>query len=303
MDIVIPVRFDELGFPSSDLPEIEYNEWTIGSSWDEGDLVDYEYKVYKSVIDSNTDNPVTGAALTTPTWVYMGYSNYYRMYTEGVDSVSKGAVDTPIVITAQYSEIIETIGLLNLNGADGNITITDATEGVVYNQDFQITDIGVEDMWEFYFTDYEINSDKTVQGLPNYYGATVTITINPVAGGQASIGRIVMGTSYEVGTTDYGSRVGRKRYRELTRNGFGELTINPLRYTKIGTFEVTVPNSRVDTIQRLFDSVQDVATLFLGVKDFNGLESSTSIFGIAKDFDLSIEYFEDALYSLEIEGY
>lgn len=303
MDIVTPVRFDQLGYPSSNLPLVVEPLWSSQPSWDKEDLVTYNFKVYRSVIDGNTDNPEEGINLLTPTWVYMGYSNYYRMYTEGVDSVSEGEVDTPIIITATYSEIIETIALLNLVGSDGNITVTDASEGVVYNEDFTITDIGVDDMWEFYFTDYTLSSDKVTQSLPPYYGADITITINPVSGSKASIGRVLFGTSYPIGTTDYSSRVGRKRYRELTRNGFGELNINPLRYTKTATFEVTVPNNKVDSIQRLFDSVQDIPTLFLGVKDFDGLISSTTIFGIAKDFDLSIEYFENALYSLEIEGY
>lgn len=303
MDIVIPIRFEEGSYPTSNVTTKEYPDWVAGS-YDEGDTVVYDDRlVYRSVADGNTDNPSSPSDPTTPLWVLLGYSNPYRMFTEGVDSITTQDVDTPLEITLDFGENIETIGLLNMKGESVTVTMTDPTEGVVYTSTITLTDISVEDWWEYFFSPYKLQTDAVFQKLPPYNNATVTITITPVTGGQASLGRLVAGVSYEIGTTDYGSSVGRRRYRDLTRDGFGNLVIRPLRYVKRGNFEVTLDNTRIDTVQRYFDEVQDVPTLFVGVKNIPGMSSSTTIFGIAKDFDLNIEYFEKSTYSLEIEGY
>lgn len=303
MDIVIPIQYEELGFPSSNLDTIEFNDWASQASWDEGDQVTYGMYVYKSVIDSNTDDPETGVNLTTPTWVLMGYSNYYRMYTKGLDSVSTSDVGVPIVITASYAEFLSTVALLNVTGLEGNVTMVDENSVEVYNEDFTIVDIGVEDEWEFFFAPYSIEPDHIFQDLPPYLNAEITITLTPSTGGTASMGRLLFGTSYDVGVTDYGTNVGRKRYRTTERDGFGNLTITPLRYVRKSTAQVTLPVSRVDNVQAYYDSVQDIPTLFIGVTGVEGLTSSTNIFGIAKDFDLTIDDFSTASYSVELEGY
>lgn len=303
MDIVIPIAFDTDYIVSDTIDEIEYEAWDVATTYAANTLVDRNYKVYKSVAGGNLGNdPETGVNADPPTWVLMGYSNYLRMFTEGVDTVTTAPSGDDIVVEMQYTQLVETLGLMNLEGLSANVMITDGVEGVVFDEDYTLVDIGVDDMWEYYYLDYSNIYDVVIQSLPPYFGATIKVTIES-DGTNASIGRLVAGTSYEIGLTDYGTSVGRTRYREITRDGFGNVKINPRRSVKKASYDVIVENYRIDTVQKLFDQVEAIPTLFIGVKDVVGMTSSTNVFGIYKDFDITIPYFETSTCVIDVEGY
>lgn len=312
MDVVIPVEFQDSYILSTNVPDIEYQAWsdtyvnpdTSTTGYNIGQLVDREFKIYKSVIDENTDDPIgdgVGINATTPTWVLMGYSNARRMYTNGVDTQTTYSGD--MAFTMNYAgQVVETFALLNVQGLDGYIEVVDADEGQVYYQEFTVVDIGVTDEWEYCYAPYEENREHVFKGLPAYFGADINVVVNGQSG-ESKIGRIVAGTSYFVGDTTYGSSVGRKRYRKFTRDGFGNPEVESRRRTKRANFNVDIENFRVDVVQSYFDQIEDTPTLFIGTQGVQGLISSTNIFGFYNDFDISIDYVTYSTCNLQIEGY
>lgn len=308
MRAVVPNEFDNTMITATNVATNEYTEWAAGS-YNRGDYVQQNFRVYRSAIDANTDDPTgfeVGVNADPPTWVFMGYANYLRAFTEGRDTITtKAGADLDFTINYGADVLIETVGLLNVGGADGFIEVIDDVEGVVATRTFEVLDTSSSDWWEYLFTGYDETKDHTFSGLPPYIGASLRVVIQSADGtSDTSLGRLVAGVSNKIGDIQEGTAtVGRRRFRRYERDGFGNLVSIPRRNIKRSSYDVIVDNARVDSVQGYFDIIESTPTLFIGIDDETGYSNSLAIFGFFVDFDISIEYYNYSICSIEIEGY
>lgn len=92
--------------------------YTLGQRATEGE------SVYEVVVASTTDQPSVGAALATPSWILLGYSNVWRMWRDGVDSSSEAVGD--LEVSVPVPTVISTVGVLNAFGVDANVRLLDS---------------------------------------------------------------------------------------------------------------------------------------------------------------------------------
>ena len=296
MRIVQPSEITTDVLQSTNVVNIE-TTWTEGT-YELGDRRVYERTVYEVVADPNTsDRPDIGAASDPPTWVALGYSNQWRMFTEGVDSLSTGTGD--IDVTLEWTDVISTLATLGLIGNSITVTVTDDVDGVVYDETRDLVDIGVGDWWEFFFLPYD-NIDAAVFELPPYPGADVRILLEGASiSDPVAVGRVVAGVGRDLGVTLYGTDIQLQDYSVKDRDGFGNLILRPRRTLKYVNYDVHVPTGSVDFVTRALSRLGAVPTLYIGDPD----KTSTVVFGVFADVSQGISTPSLSDLTLQVEEF
>ena len=270
--------------------------WVAGS-YTVGQRVVFANEVYEA-LTTTTAQPNVGALADPPTWIRVGWSNQYRMFRDGQDSRSSRAGD--IDVTISYPQVINTVGVLGLVGNTAQLTVTDAVDGVVYDETIDLVDIGVADWWEFFFLPYENIESVVFEGVPPYPGAAVRLLVSALQPTDpVEVGRVVAGLAREVGATLYGSDVQLQDYSIKERDGFGNLRLVPRRVIKLVNYDVHVPTPLVDFVERFLRSLAAQPTLYIG----DPLRSSTITFGVFADVSQGITTPSISDLTLQVEEF
>lgn len=296
MQIVRPEPVTEDRLTSSDVPLDDYPVWSAGS-YTAGDRVLVDIEAYEAIVDTS-DEPVAGSQKTTPTWLRLGYANRWRMFRDGRDS--KTTQDGGITAVVTPSQVVNGLALLGLEGLSVTVTMTDPVEGQVYQKTRSITDIGVGNWYDWYFSPYGVKEDHVFTDLPPYPGADIEVAVETASPTDASaVGRFVMGVVRDLGITLYGTSVRTQDFSVRERDGFGNLTIVNRRQIKLCDYRVAVETPRVDAVKTELDKIASQETVFIGSEKFG----STVIFGFYRDFDITISNYGVSDATLEVEGY
>lgn len=302
MKLVVPITVDATNLTTNVVNEVV--DWTAGTHLEGVRLVEGEL-VYEVVEHpSTTDQPSVGAAKVVPTWIVVGYANKWRMWREGSDSVSTrtSTVGIACSITPLSSAAITTVGVLGVEALSVTVEMTDAVDGVVYDETQDVADIGVPDWWSYFFTDYSRNRTIVFDGLPAYYGAGVTlaVTINPASPtDQVECGRVVIGRALEVGQSLQGVKSRNITFSKKERDEFGNLTLVNRRTIRVIDYPVMIPNVNVDSVQRKAADLAATPTLFIGDGDM----PETIVFGVFESFDVIINGLSVVECSISVEEF
>lgn len=271
MRIVRPVEIGASELDSTNVVN-EYTDWAAGT-YNEGDRVVNNRVVWEALADGVTSEP---SAATATDWLRIGYSNIWRMFTEGRDSPST-STDT-IDVNLAVDQVVTTLAALNLMGNEARLIVTDSSEGVVYDKTEDLVDIGVSSHWEWHFAPYDTVETVVFDGIPPYSGADINLIVSgAVPTDPVEVGRVVAGIATDLGVANYGTSVEILDYSTKERDGFGELTLVPRRTITLVDYDVAVPSPRVDAVVRQLQKIAATPTLFIGDTD---TYRSTITFGV-----------------------
>jgi len=295
--IVLPFEVDSTILTATDVVNTE-SDWSAGT-YNLGDRAVQGNQVYEVVATPDTtDQPSVGAAADPPTWVLLGWSNQYRMFRDGRDSLS--IRDESIDVTLNFAEIITTVGALGLQGVSATLTVVDSVEGTVYDETISLVDIGVVDWWAYFFSPYGFDDTAIFNELPPYAGADMNLSIDAAsATDEARVGRVIAGFEQPLGVTNYGTSVSILDYSTKERDGFGTLTIVPRRTVRLVDYEVTVTTAQVDNVIQTLERIAATPTLFIG----DELYSSSITFGVYRDFSQGISTPSISDLTIQVEGF
>lgn len=299
MKFVVPITVD-----SSNLTTNVANEaatWTAGTYATGIQKVEGEL-VYEVVASPNTtDQPSVGAAKTVPTWIILGYSNIWRMWREGTDSVSTRTNGIEVTIDP-IDTVLTTVGVLGIDALSVNVVLDDSVEGVVYDETQDVADIGVEDWWEYYLTGYDRSKVLIFEDLPAYFGSGVTLTITIAAASPSdvvSVGRVVIGRDIDAGRSLQGVRSRNVTFGKKERDEFGNLTLVNQRTIRVVDFPVMIPAINADAVQRAAADLAVIPTLFIG----DSIKPETIVFGVFESFDIIINGLSVVECSISVEEF
>ena len=296
MQVVEPTPITTGVLTSTNVVDIEA-AWVAGT-YNKGTRRVYDRRVYEVVADPNTDDrPDIGAAADPPTWVLLGYSNTWRMFTEGFDSRSTatGEIDVTLTFGATTSQV----GVFGILANSLRVIVTDPTDGVVYDEERDLADIGVADWWEFFFLSYD-TIDTAIFSLPPYPDASIRIHAKNIdLIGEVAIGRVVAGISRNVGVTLYGTSVETRDYSIKERDGFGNLRLIPRRVLLTVNYAVHVPTQNIDRALRIFRGLSNTPSLFIGDPGI----VSTVVFGVITNVSQGITYPSVSELNLQVEEF
>lgn len=295
MKIISPTIITDAEFVSSTVPEDDYLAWSSSTSYNIGDrvIVVAEHRIYEA-ITSNTNKPPS----SNPTdWLNLGATNRWRMFDEKVGTVTSATEELTVVLEPG---IINSIALINIKGSEVIITMTDPSEGVVFNQTYQLYDpIGINDWWPYFFEEIRRKTSLIVEGLPSYRNAEVSITISDGPTQEVSIGSCVVGKQFQYAkAVNYGASVGIQDYSRKERDQFGNAIIVERAFSKRARWSFLFRNTDLDALQSKLSELRAKPAVYIGTDIY----SATVIYGFFKDFDIVITYPEHSECSIDIEG-
>lgn len=295
MRTVQPVNVNDSNLTATNVAEIIF-DWTLGT-YNIGDQRVYGESVYEA-LGTTSDRPDIGAAKSTPTWIRLGYSNIWRMFRDGADSRSTAPGE--INVTIQTVAPATAIALLGLSGSHAYIMLTDDVEGIVYQADASLADIGVLDWWEYWFTDYDTVSSVYFPDIPAYGGAELNVLIEAATEtANAECGRVVFGPEREIGVTVEGVQSRFEDFSTKTRDEFGNLTLVPRRTIRVVDYDFKVENTAVDFTQRAFSALAGTPAVFVGHPDL----PETTVFGVYQSFQVIVNGHMITDCSLSVEEF
>lgn len=297
MRIVRPVTVADANLTSSSVAET-VAVYAGGTTYALNDLVRVEstHHVYKSLQNANTGHSPTAEPATPVWWLDMGATNRWAMFDALVNSQTTNANSIAVVVTP--AERVDSVVLLNVSAATVTITMTDATDGIVFSQTYSMaSDSGIADWYDYFFEPIIRKADLSVSSMPPYAGAAIAITLAD-AGNTAACGECLIGLSRDIGGTVYGAKVGIRDYSVKTQDDFGNYTILERAFSKRGTFEIWLAASLTTELQSLLAGFRATPIAYIGSDEID----ATIIYGFYRDFEIDIAFPEYSVCSIEIEG-
>jgi hypothetical protein len=256
------------------------------------DLANHD--LYQSLIAANTGNALSDKAK----WQYLGKTNRWAKYDNKVGTATVGPSPMTDVLapgSTTGAAFFEMVGRVL------HVVMKDVIGGtVVYDRTIDLDGTVVEDVFDWFFADYEQRSDLVLTDLPGQFpncelSHTVTATSGDVASGVCKPGKLI-----DIGTTTEGARVGIMDFSGKDRDEFGNLYILEREYSKRGSFEVLTEKARFNKIFRVLASLRATPCIYVGI-DAEGFEPLLQ-YGWFRDFSILIPYPSHHICSLEIEG-
>ena len=254
---------------------------SVGGAYNVGDkaVKSSLHRVYQSAV-VNRDDPEVGAALPIPSWVDIGPTNKYAMFDEEIGTTSLG--DTPIVITSTPNSAPVGVALFGIFGAENiNVKAVSLASGEVYNRDIDLIDnSSVVDGWTYYFEPI-VRGDKFIlTDIPPYTDATITVTLT--GSGEVALGALVIGPQVNIGITNYNTEIQLLDFSTRERDSFGGFKIVKRAIADLVKFDVTIPRNKVSYVRRQFQSLSQVAAVYVGGD--GSIDDPTVVYGYHENF-------------------
>ncbi len=294
MRIIKPVEITPAILTSSNVPETDYAAWSAATAYAVGDRRTYNHRNYEALVAHTGANPETDTS-DPPKWLDLGADNRWRMFDDKVGSLTEQAGS--IAVELQPGAVINSVALFNLLGRSATVTLTDPSEGVVYQRTVSLVDAGVSNWYDYFFAPIGRQTDFVLLDLPAYGTATLSVTIDN-ADGTAQVGHMVMGRQAEIGVALYGSGVGITDYSRKQTDDFGNAVIVERAFSKRAEFDVSLETSQVARVQRLLAGIRAQPVVWIGEASYE----ATVLFGYYRDFQISISGPSVSDASITVEG-
>jgi hypothetical protein len=298
MRLIRPITVTDSHLVSTNVPEYDYSLWSGAITYAIGDRVIYVannvHKVYEAVAVSTGEDPYYSTALPSK-WAQVSATNRWKMFDAGVGTQTENAGS--IDVTLYPAEPTDSIALINVSAGSVTITITDSTDGEIYNATHSLVDpAGVDNWYDYFYEPTARITDYVVTDLPRYATATVRVLIE--SPDYAKCGELVLGRSRRLGYTQHGATVGIQDYSVKQANEWGDYTIIERAYSKRATFSVVCDKAMVDAIQNILASYRATPIVYYAAATLG----ATILYGFYKDFQIDIAYPTISICSITVEG-
>lgn len=282
---------------SSTISEDDADEWVSGTTYAVGqDVMRVSlHKVFRRL--------VAGAGTTAPeldpvNWQDRGATNKWAPFDDVIGTLATGPSPLTYVLRPGFTD---SLAIFELRGRYADIVMKDQTGGtVVYSNTIDLEVSDISSIYDWFFGELDIRTDLTLMDLPGQYGsAELSVTIRTIAG-DASIGVLKPGLVHNIGDTQYGAKVGIDDYSRKERDEFGNVTILERAYSKRGSFTLETSLGSLNRIYRLLADVRATPCVYVGTEE-DGYEPLL-IYGFFTSFEISIDYPDYHLCTLDIEG-
>lgn len=295
MIVIEPIAVTEANLTSS--VALSETEWTAGT-YSIGDERRIGIELYRSVADSNTDDPVgegEGINADPQTWIHLGKVNRFEAFDEYYHSQTTDSTD--IVMTISPGEVVNSVTILNVVGASVQVAVSDGASGTLYDETQSTQDASdVVDYWEYFFSPILSKSDLTFLDLPSY-STDITVTIE-ASGGSAAVGAVLIGRQRSIGDAMFGTRFELLNFSVKERDDFGRFVIVPRAKAKLVTYEVAMQTTKVDYNAKYLTGIADIPCVYIG----DPAREGTITYGYQREIGIPYETPTISKMSLEVES-
>ncbi len=301
MIIIRTVPVTDAVLTSSDVPENDETEFTLGATFNLDDRVMVTtvgvHSIFISLINSNLGNqPEDDDPIIPVNWARVSATNRFAMFSDQINDQTEQADSIEVVLTP--AALVNGMSFFGLDATEIQIVMNDPGEGEVYNKTFELTDdSGVNDWYAWYFEPIIRQTTFAVLDIPPFVSATLTVTIRNI-GFIAKCGLLSIGSQRRLGETDFGTTVGILDFSRKERDPFGNPIITQRNFAKRVGYTVTVHTSFVNAIQQTLSEFRTTPATWIGSE----LHPSTITYGFYKDFDIIISNPTKSLLTVDVEG-
>jgi len=300
MNLIRPIEITDSNLTSTNVPETDYAEYAPTTTYVEGDtiiVIGTVHKVYESLQAANTGNyPPDNTSGTTPYWLEIGATNAWKMFDTQVSTPTTQAESIAVEVTV--GKVINSIVLLELSAGLVEITLTDPTDGIVYNETVVMaSDSGIKDWYSYFYEPIIRDSDLVKMDIPAYPSAVVKVELfDP--GGDAQCGMMVVGNFKRLGKTKWQPQISIIDYSRKETDIFGNPTLVVRKAAKLLSADIFMETSYANEVRRVLTEYRATPAVWVGHEDF----SSTIIYGFYRSFSLVLSNLSVSDCTLEIEG-
>lgn len=250
------------------------------------------HRVYQSAQGANT-----GHALTDPEWwIDRGPTNRWKMFDGGISTQSIGA--STIEVTVKPAGRIDSVSLLNIEAATVRIIMTDAIDGVFYDQTFSmISDSGITDMYSWFYEPIVRNADLVLTDLFPYVSPTVQVIVDN-GSSPAAVGMMIVGQQRIFGKTKADPSIGILDFSKKERDGFGNPIISQRGFARKGSYQIALESGVIDEFYRILGELRATPILYV----MSDRYTSTTVYGFYREFSIPVPYETVTYGNLELEG-
>jgi hypothetical protein len=288
------VRPQAATLASTNVTENDYPAYSSGTTYGEGDriIVVADHMVYESLVGSNLNHtPASSPTFWIPVWP----TNPYRMLDQAVQSQTTRADNITASLTVDGT--IDWVSLFNISAASAHVTLTDAVEGVVYDETVNlVSDSGITDWYAYFFEPIARKRDLHLE-LPVYANPTLSVVLTDT-GETAALGGLIPGLSRTLGGTQWGVQVGIRDYSRKEESEFGDFTVLQRAYSRWANFSVHVEPGFVDELVNVLADYRATPAIWVADSEY----ASTVVYGFYDDFQVEISYPTLSACSLRIKG-
>jgi len=293
MKLVRPATIDDTAFISSNVPEDDAAAWTAGTYATGVEKV-HNHRLYE-VIASPSTATEPGTEAGADAWLDLGATNPWKMFDTINGSQTVGVPE--IVVQVQPAGRVDSVALLNLDANYVQVIITDAIDGTVFSEEFNLVqNDGILDIYAYYYEPIVRKTDLIITGITPYVAPTIQISVSN-SGEDTKVGTAIVGQARDMGATLYGASIGIKDYSRIDVE-LGVYTLVPLSFSRTGSYRVRITAGFTDEFDRLMASYRAQPILYLMSDQY----ASTAVFGIYRNYNVEIDYPTHSLASLELEG-
>lgn len=298
MDIIRPVVVTDAVLDSSNVPEDDHDEWSAGTSYTVGNRVILlsTHRIYEAVGSSTGVNPATDDGTN---WLDIGATNRFKAFDQKIsdpviqlDSIQYTLTDDDSIPTA--------VALFGVKGVSATVKVTDALEGVVFEETKSLLDSDeVFDWFSYFFED--INFVRTILfiNLPPYRGATVEVTVTQTTGEIAELGQLVFGYLLDLGLTTYGTAISIQDFSRKETDDFGNFIVVERAFANLVDFDVRLPTQTAGRVRRILADFRATPIVYIGNEDSS---FGTVVYGFYRNFDITLDTPSLSFAAIEVEG-
>lgn len=300
LSVLAPNTITTAMLVSSTVPETDYAQWVVGTTYAIGDRVidTTTHRVYESAKASNLGkNPtdINNRIGSTIWWIDVTATNRWKLFDTQISTQTKITATSMSYVLKPGA--VNAVYLAGLDADTATVSMKDATGGsVVYTKTVTLEDSAPPDYYEYFFAPFHIQEDALFSGLPAYSNPEVTITLAKTSG-DILCGAALLGDLKQLGDSLKGAQAKPKTYSYIKINEAGENEIKRRKSAKDMQVSALIPIAQADTVIGIVTSLLDVpamwiasdSTNYAGLRAF-GLGSATVTYDDAMfvNFNLNV---------------
>lgn len=237
-------------------------------------------------------------------WEEIGATNQWSMFDEYVNTKTTDSTDIEITLTTSGTDHIALFGIEGTNvefelwNPSETVRIWSATKDLIYGSLILLT---IGSWYDYFFGAYSVKTDINQRIPVLVENGILKIKIVAFPDG-AACGACVVGRTFEIGKTLYGASAGMVDFSYRDEDESGRIKITQGYWAKRNNIPLSIDNIYLDTAYKIVTSLRGIPTAWIGNNEDTGFESFI-VFGIFKDFEVTVPGPSLSTINLEIEGF
>lgn len=299
MDVIEPITVTPSILTSNVPSDAGISPWAAGTYAIDVKVTRASH-IYRSLAAGNTVDPLldTGAVKK---WNDLGAINPMRMFDKLAGNKYRLGLVTSnpesITLSINPGQVFNAVAFFGIVATDIDVTVTDPIEGIVYNKNISMSDVGVSNWWEYFFKPISKKSTLILDDLPSYGTATLSVKINN-PGGIASCALMVVGILSNIGVTQYGTSFGTRSFSRTAEDDFGGVEIIRRGYRTTVDYDIELDTWDIDRVMDILTALRDVPAVYIG---YSGIQATITM-GVYQDLSGTAVNWGSSSMALEIRS-